>query len=34
MMYGYLPESDLETGNLMDGNQLDDALRTLQVLYA
>ncbi|KAF0762537.1 matrix metalloproteinase-2-like, partial [Aphis craccivora] len=30
MMYGYLPESDLETGNLMDGNQLDDALRTLQ----
>uniref|UniRef100_A0A2H8TRK4 Matrix metalloproteinase-17 n=1 Tax=Melanaphis sacchari TaxID=742174 RepID=A0A2H8TRK4_9HEMI len=30
MKFGYLPESDLETGNLRDGNQLQDALRTLQ----
>lgn len=30
MKFGYLPESDLETGNLRDGSQLHDALRTLQ----
>jgi len=33
MKFGYLPESDLETGNLRDGSQLHDALRTLQVCH-
>lgn len=35
MKFGYLPESDLETGNnLRDGSQLHDALRTLQVCHS
>lgn len=30
--FGYLPESDLETGNLQTEDQLRNALRTLQVI--
>lgn len=31
MDFGYLPQSDLETGNLRTDDQLQDAIRTLQV---
>jgi len=31
MDFGYLPQSDLETGNLRTDDQLRDAIRTLQV---
>lgn len=31
MKFGYLPQSDLETGNLRTDDQLRDAIRTLQV---
>lgn len=30
MEFGYLPKSNLETGNLRDGSQLRDAIRSLQ----
>jgi hypothetical protein len=33
MKYGYLPQSDLETGNLRSEDQLKDALRNLQVSH-
>lgn len=31
MKFGYLPESDVETGNLQTEDHLRNALRTLQV---
>lgn len=31
--YGYLPSSDLETGNLRADDQLKDAIRALQVMF-
>ncbi len=31
MKYGYLPQSDFETGNLRTEDELKDAIRTLQV---
>jgi hypothetical protein len=31
MKFGYLPESDRETGNLRTEDQLRDAIRNLQV---
>lgn len=31
MKFGYLPQSDLETGNLRTDDQLTDAIKNLQV---
>lgn len=33
MNFGYLPQSDLETGNLRTDDQLREAIRSLQVSF-
>lgn len=32
MTFGYLPQSDLETGNLRTEHQVRDAIKTMQVI--
>lgn len=33
MKFGYLPQSDIETGNLRTEDQLRDAIKNLQVFF-